>query len=203
MWLRRRRPRPIRPLRGCWWATNGTETATGLTSRSTGQTQPGPPLYPLVRHFSRNGLAALALLSLGRMCRPRAARGLVVRRVLGDRRACAASKTADVGDSPSGGTAKAGAPASGVAGGNPAAYDVDSAERKARLAAEEAVRLKTKFDNYRFYHGALNHSDSTAKALIDSGLVTNTARPPGLSCAACSHADPSGAHFRRNTKTSP
>ena len=71
------------------------------------------------------------------------------------------------------------------------------------LAAEEAARRKVKFDNYRFYHEALNHSDSTAKALIDSGLVTNTARPPGFSCAACSYADPSGAHFRRNTKTSP
>ena len=83
------------------------------------------------------------------------------------------------------------------------ATDVASKERKAFLAAEEAARLKAKFDNYRFYHEALNHSDSTAKAPIDGGLAANTARPPGFSCAACSHAGPSGSYFRRNTKTSP
>ena len=38
---------------------------------------------------------------------------------------------------------------------------------KARIAAEAASRQQAKFDNYRFYHEALNHSDSTAKALID------------------------------------
>ena len=83
------------------------------------------------------------------------------------------------------------------------AADVASAERKACLAAEAATRLQAKFENYRFYHEALNHSDSTVKTLFDTGLVANTARPPGFSCAACSYAGPSGAHFRRNTKTSP
>ena len=83
------------------------------------------------------------------------------------------------------------------------ATDVASEERKAFLAAEEAARRKVKFDNYRFYHEALNHSDSTTKALIDEGLVANTARPPGFSCAACSNAGPSGSHFCQNTKTSP
>ena len=90
-------------------------------------------------------------------------------------------RTEDVCDLPSGATAQAGAPAPGVAGGDPAAADVASAERKARLAAVEAARLKVKFDNYRFYHEALNHRGSKVKALIDDGLVANTARPPGFS----------------------
>ena len=79
--------------------------------------------------------------------------------------------------------------------------DVASAERKARIAAEAASRQQAKSDNYR--RETLNHNDSTVKALIDTGLVANAARPPGFSCAACSHADPFGAHFSRNTKTPP
>ena len=78
---------------------------------------------------------------------------------------------------------------------HPTAKDVDS-------EARSAGRLTTKYSNCRSYHEAFNHSDSTVKAPIDNGLVSNTARPPGFSCAACSHADPSGAHFHRNTKTS-
>ena len=79
-------------------------------------------------------------------------------------------RTEDVCDLPSGATAQAGAPAPGVAGGDPAAADVASAERKARLAAVEAARLKVKFDNYRSYHKALNYRDSAAARLLVRGL---------------------------------
>jgi len=92
--------------------------------------------------------------------------------------------TADIGASPSGATATAGVPASCVAGGDTAAADVASAQRKARLAAEAATRQQTKIDNCRFYHEALNHSNSTAKALIDTGLDANPTRLAGFPCAS-------------------
>ena len=63
--------------------------------------------------------------------------------------------TADIGASPSGATAIAGVPASCVAGGDTAAADVASAQRKVRLAAEAAIRQQIKIDNCRFYHEAL------------------------------------------------
>ena len=64
---------------------------------------------------------------------------------------------------------------------HPATNAVASAERTTHLEDEQAVRLQAKFENYRFYHEAFNHRDSTVQALIDGGPISNTARPPGFS----------------------
>ena len=179
---------------------------------------PGPPLYPLARHFTRGGLAALALASPGRMCRPQAGRRMGARRPSGLRslegrrmlvthlwgvlprpvlrpRGVAAgvkaevtpstAKAKDKGANQETGELPGGAGFEAEMAPHPPTTDVASAERKARLEDEKAVRLQAKFDNYRFYHEAFNHRGSTVQALIDEGLVSNTARPPGFSCAAC------------------
>ena len=86
---------------------------------------------------------------------------------------------------------------------DPASGAVDPEVHRARRAAEAAAQLELAHANYRFSHEAMNHKSSTVDRMIAEGLLTNTARPPGFSCAACSHADPSGAHFRRRTKVSP
>ena len=112
------------------------------------------------------------------------------------------------GWSPKGGSASGGGdggaqPATGALDTKPVVSAAGGKVDKRAPAVTGTTRPRAPAAACRFYHEAPNHSDSTVKALIDTGLVANAGRPSGFSCAACSHANPSGAHFRRNTKTSP
>ena len=77
-------------------------------------------------------------------------------------------------------------------------------ELEALKAAErrttEDAKLRGQHKNYRCAHGAFNHRSSALDAAISAGIPKDAARPPGFSCPACAHVDPSGAHFVRNTK---
>ena len=68
--------------------------------------------------------------------------------------------------------------------------------------AEAAQLLEYRQLNYRRLHEAWNHNSKAVDKAIEVGIVKDAVRPPGFSCAACAHADPSGAYFWRNTKTS-
>jgi len=78
-------------------------------------------------------------------------------------------------------------------------HELEALKAAERRATADA-RLRWHHNNYKIAHETFNHRSSAVDAAIAAGVLKDAARPPGFSCPACAHVDPSGAHFVRNTK---